>query len=103
MSERESPDRADDESSVDSPVEAPGGRLARLTSFLNEPVDAASVEVFRLAFGLIIAFECVRYLQLGVVHSHFIEPRVFFRYPGFGWLPAPLLGRGSAGGRGLSV
>ena len=56
------------------------------------PVDASSLAAFRIAFGVLLLIAVVRHLAYGWVAAYYIEPRVFFPYPGFEWivpLPAP--------------
>jgi len=60
---------------------------------LFEPVDAASLAFFRVAFGLVLGIEVIRYLAYGWVRALWIEPSFRFTYPGFGWV-APWPGDG---------
>jgi vitamin K-dependent gamma-carboxylase len=67
--------------------------MARLKSFFAEvqrrafaPVDIASLVFFRIAFGLLMAFEVARYFKNGWVYSHWLEPRLLFKYYGFSWV-----------------
>src|SRR5690348_16266580 len=67
--------------------------MARLKSFFAEvqrrafaPVDIASLVFFRIAFGLLMAFEVGRYFKNGWVYSHWLEPRLLFKYYGFSWV-----------------
>jgi vitamin K-dependent gamma-carboxylase len=60
---------------------------------LQEPIDAASVVWFRIAFGALIAFECVRYLGFGWVRDYWVEPTFYFTFYGFDWVtPWPGIG-----------
>ena len=60
---------------------------------LIEPVDGASVAVFRIAFGLILLVEVARFFEHGWISSFYIEPRFHFTYFGFGWVhPWPSAG-----------
>ena len=52
------------------------------------PVDAASLVVFRIGFGLIMFIEVLRYWQHGWISRYFIEPELHFKYYGFEWLQA---------------
>lgn len=48
---------------------------------------------FRVAFGLIMLWEVVRYFQRGWIASNFIEPSYQFKYPFFEWVqPLPGVG-----------
>lgn len=53
------------------------------------PVDAASVAVFRIGLGLLLAVGMIRFLAEGWVTVLFVEPSFFFKYWGFAWVPAP--------------
>lgn len=67
------------------------GRIARA---FDRPVDAASVAVFRVAFGGLLFVAVMRFILQGHVHGYYEEPRYFFHYWGFSWLkplPAPLM------------
>jgi hypothetical protein len=56
-------------------------------------VDGASLAIFRLAFGLIIAWEASRYFSKGWIARYFIVPRFHFTFYGFGWVhPWPGVG-----------
>lgn len=67
---------------------SPGARLA--AAALRE-VDAASVVMFRVLFGLLIAASAVRFAAKGWIFEHLVAPRVVFPYWGFEWVkPLPL-------------
>jgi hypothetical protein len=53
---------------------------------LFEPVDNASLVVFRVAFGLLLFWETLRYVSYGWITEYWIEPTFFFTYQGFDWL-----------------
>lgn len=61
--------------------------MARLVNrwfdYLTAPVDAASLAVFRIVFGSMVAWDAVRYLQAGWVTEYYVEPSVHFTYYGF--------------------
>lgn len=64
--------------------------LRRLTSALTRPVDATPLAAFRIAFGLIVAWELVTCLRRGWIEEHFAGVRFHFTYEGFGWVrPLP--------------
>lgn len=70
------------------------GRPRRLAADLGQPVDAASLGVFRIAFGTIMLVEAMRFLAHGWVRQHYLETEFLFTYPGFRWVtpwPAPAL------------
>src|SRR5918999_4121209 len=65
-------------------------------SFLHrlfEPVDAAPLVYFRIAFGLIMLVEVWRYFRANWIARYFIVPSFHFTYYGFEWVrPWPPLG-----------
>ncbi len=66
---------------------------ARWAARLTEPVDGASLAFFRVAFGLIIAWEVSRYFRHGWIARYFIVPRFHFTFYGFDWVhPWPGVG-----------
>lgn len=65
----------------------------RRFSQLFEPVDLASLIVFRIGFGLIAAWWAVDYLARGRMFMAYIVPRFHFTYYGFDWVqPWPGVG-----------
>ncbi len=62
------------------------------SDYLNRPVDAASLGVFRIVFGAMIAWDAYRYLQNGWVEEYFVRPSIHFTYLYFDFvrpLPPP--------------
>jgi vitamin K-dependent gamma-carboxylase-like protein len=67
--------------------------VRRAGAILREPVDAAALGVFRIAFGVIMLGEIVRFFAHGWIRRHYLEPAFLFTYPGFGWIaPWPSAG-----------
>jgi vitamin K-dependent gamma-carboxylase-like protein len=63
------------------------GRFARVQARrLFEPVDGASLAVFRIAFGLLITWESFRYFDHGWIKRYWIEPDFYFTFWGFDWV-----------------
>lgn len=61
-----------------------------LHALLFARVDLASLAVFRIAFGLLMACACVRFLAKGWVREFLVEPKFHFPYAGFEWVrPLP--------------
>ena len=58
----------------------------RLPGALFEPVDAASLTFFRIAFGTVMVWEVARYFAYDWIYSNWIQPRFFFPYYGFEWV-----------------
>ena len=60
--------------------------MLALRRYLNQPVDAASVAVFRMMFGWLMALEVMRYVRFGFVKKQFIDPSFHFTFMGFDWV-----------------
>jgi len=55
-----------------------------------DPVDGASIALFRILFGAIMIIEVLRYASYGWINSYYIAPQFHFTYYGFGWVkPRP--------------
>ncbi len=54
---------------------------------LYRPVSIAPLVTFRIVFGALMAFSAIRFMTLGWIEDHYIEPVFHFRYYGFSWLP----------------
>ncbi|HVJ88863.1 MAG TPA: HTTM domain-containing protein [Labilithrix sp.] len=67
--------------------------LARIESRAWEPVDAASLGVFRFAFGALLVIAVIRYWAKGSIYDAFVVPTHFFPYDGLPFV-RPLPGRG---------
>lgn len=67
--------------------------VGRLVRALYEPVDNASLTLFRIVFGAILAWEIYRYYENNWIKGVFIDPEFHFKYLGFGWVE-PLPGDG---------
>ncbi len=61
-------------------------RLGLLRVWLARPVDAAPLAYFRFVFGAIMVWEVYRYWSKGWIDRYYVEPQLFFTYPGFGWV-----------------
>lgn len=60
---------------------------------LRDPIDGASLGVFRAAYGLMMLVSVVRFWAKGWVEELYIQPTLFFPYWGFGWIqPWPGVG-----------
>jgi hypothetical protein len=72
----------------------PVGKTASAwAAYLTRPVDGASLAAFRILFGLLLAWEAVRYFEHGWIARYYIQPTFFFTYPFFDFL-APWPGQG---------
>jgi vitamin K-dependent gamma-carboxylase len=66
--------------------------MDRVLVWARRPVDASSLAVFRICFGVISAWEVTRYFRAGWISEFWERPDFHFHYVGFGWvrpLPAP--------------
>ncbi|MGK4009141.1 HTTM domain-containing protein [Sorangium sp. So ce1036] len=57
-----------------------GQRWSAAADHLTAEVDAASLAVFRIAYGSLIAWEVVRYVLHDRIYRYYIEPSFFFSY-----------------------
>lgn len=55
-------------------------RSSTRLSWLTQPVDAASLGVFRIVFGAAVAVDAWRYLAYGWVTEYYIRPKLHFTY-----------------------
>jgi vitamin K-dependent gamma-carboxylase len=70
-----------------------GSRLQRWIDYLSAPVDAASLGVFRIVLGAMIAWDAVRFWQFGWIDEYYILPKWHFTYLYFDWVrPWPGIG-----------
>lgn len=60
--------------------------LGRLETAAAQPVPADSAAVFRIAYGLLVAFGSVRFLARGWVDALYLEPAHHLTYRGFEWV-----------------
>ena len=58
-----------------------------------EPVDAASVAVYRVVFGVLMLVATLRFFAHGWIADYYATPSHFFTYDGFAWVkPWPGIG-----------
>ncbi|WP_425236280.1 HTTM domain-containing protein [Ulvibacterium sp.] len=57
-----------------------------LKKYLNEPVEAAPLAVFRIMFGLMMFLSIVRFWSYGWIDKLYVDPQFFFSYYGFEWI-----------------
>lgn len=69
-----------------APASAARSLLGRLTAAAARPVPADSAAVFRIAYGLLVAFGSVRFLARGWVDALYLKPAHHLTYPGFEWV-----------------
>lgn len=54
--------------------------------WLNQPVKAAPLAVFRILFGLMMFFSAMRFWANGWIEKLYLEPTFHFSYYGFDWV-----------------
>ncbi len=54
---------------------------------LIRPVSAAPFVTFRIVFGALMAFSALRFMALGWIEDHYVQPLFHFKYYGFEWVP----------------
>ncbi len=68
--------------------------IKRILSYLQKPVITAPLISFKLIFGALMVFSAVRFMALGWIEDHYVNPVFHFKYWGFEWvepLSLPLL------------
>ena len=63
-----------------------GSLFARVRKHAFEPVDIASLVFFRIAFGLLLAWDVWQQFSHHWIRLFWIEPRFLFKYYGFSWV-----------------
>ncbi len=54
-----------------------------------QPIRIAPLISFRIFFGLLMAWGMIRFIQNGWIEKLYVEPKFFFKYYGFEWVPVP--------------
>ena len=60
--------------------------LASLKKYLNHPVEAAPLAVFRILFGTMMLWSLVRFWGKGWIDQLYLQPKFHFSYYGFEWV-----------------
>jgi hypothetical protein len=60
--------------------------MKRILHYIDQPVHAAPLAVFRILFGLMMLASIVRFWALGWIDKLYIQPTYFFSYYGFEWV-----------------
>lgn len=60
--------------------------LTRLVQKSLEPVDPASLSFFRVAFGVLLLAEIIRFFAHDWIDEHYLRPELLFKYHGFEWV-----------------
>jgi hypothetical protein len=58
----------------------------KIHSFLNAKISAAPLISFRLIFGALMIFSTLRFMWLGWIEDHYLNPVFQFKYWGFEWV-----------------
>lgn len=66
---------------------------ARFVQRLSQPIPGASLAVFRIAFGLLMAMGLIRFWTKGWIEAYYLTPSYHFSYTGLEWIrPWPGIG-----------
>jgi len=60
--------------------------LSQLKSYLETPVEAAPLAVFRIVFGGMMFLSVLRFWSYGWIDKLYVRPQFFFSYYGFDWI-----------------
>jgi hypothetical protein len=60
--------------------------IERVHRYLNAKTSAAPLISFRLIFGALMVFSAIRFMWLGWIEDHYVQPVFHFKYWGFGWV-----------------
>lgn len=60
--------------------------LNKFHHFFNKEVSVAPLISFRLIFGALMIFSTLRFMYLGWIEDHYVEPVFHFKYWGFEWV-----------------
>ena len=67
-------------------VSIPQFNQQRIAEYLFKQVDASSLVVFRVCFGVIMMVDVWRYVSHDWIERYFIVPNFLFKYYGFEWV-----------------
>ena len=68
------------------PLALPPSERRTVLGRLLAPVDAASLAVFRIAFGGLLLWEVWKYVANGWIARYYVDPAFHFTYDGFEWV-----------------
>lgn len=60
--------------------------LTQYYPFLTKPSSIAPLVIFRIIIGAMMAFSTIRFMALGWIEKHYIQPKFHFKYYGFEWV-----------------
>ena len=55
-------------------------------SRLDHPVAIEPLVTFRILFGALMVFSAIRFMALGWIDDHYLQPLFHFKYFGFAWV-----------------
>jgi vitamin K-dependent gamma-carboxylase len=61
-------------------------QISRFRHKLFGEVSIYSLVMIRIAFGLLVLWECYDEIASDIIFESFIEPKIYFKYYGFGWV-----------------
>jgi vitamin K-dependent gamma-carboxylase len=65
----------------------------RLNNFLFTEISIAPLVYYRIIFGGIMLYEVCNYFNSGWIPYYYINPKIYFKYFGWEWMPGPLPGK----------
>jgi hypothetical protein len=58
--------------------------------WISEPIDPHVISLFRIVYGLFMAYEMIDYIRIDLIRNMFVLPKINFHYDFFRWLsPLP--------------
>ncbi|MFT4603960.1 MAG: hypothetical protein ACI9W4_000678 [Rhodothermales bacterium] len=61
-------------------------KVGLLRDWFSRPTTAAPLACFRVVFGAIMVWEMYRYWSKGWIDAYYVDPLLYFSYPGFSWV-----------------
>ncbi len=61
--------------------------LNKISTYLNQPTNAAPLVVFRALFGFMMCYSVLRFWYHGWIETLYVQPKFHFSYYGFEWVP----------------
>ncbi len=60
--------------------------IDRIRDFLIRPASIAPLATFRIVFGILMMLGTARFMALGWIEDHYVDPLFHFKYFGFEWV-----------------
>ncbi len=61
--------------------------IQKFKLWLSAPIGGQVLGIFRIAFGLFMAFEAWVYYRMGLIENGLLAPKILFKFDGLGWIP----------------